>query len=371
MKKVLIYALLVLMTLTLVFSIWFYRTFMMLPEHHLSKKNTVTENIHNLDQWLLQLHEKGKFNGGVLVIDNNKTALKKTYGYTDFSETNKLTNNTAFRLASVSKQFTAAGIMLLVEEGKLSYNDALVKLIPELSYHNITVRHLLNNTSGIPDVYISLAEQHRAEVGRVLTIKKVIDLLKEHPLELGFRPGEKYEYSNTNYVILAAIIEYISQQTFEAYLKEKLFEPLNMDDSRVWNLLSTTPFPNKAKGFEKYMDHTSEVTPEFIDGVAGDGAVFVSLNDFEKWHRFWYSSNLIDSTHILQAFEKPILNNGEESDYGFGWIIQNEGHWHNGGWLAANTYIKRVPESGRCIVILDNSSNFMFFEIESIISAVF
>jgi len=315
------------------------------------------ERIAAVDRWIDELFEKFKFNGGVLVVRNGKVRLSKTCGFTDHIATQRLNEHSAFQLASVSKQFTAAGILRLAEMGLLELDDPVANHLDGFTFENVTVRHLLNHTSGIPDEYMKLAKLHRKSIGDVLTTTKVVELVK-HYSKAESAPGDLMEYSNTNYVLLAGIVETVSGVSFEKFMSEELFQPLGMNDTRVWNLLSGERSPNQASDFLQFGTKRLPHTIPWLDGVAGDGAVFCSLNDFVIWDQFWYGNPLVSDALLQEAFKCPKLNDGTKSDYGLGWGIEQKCHWHNGGWLGATTYIARYPESRCCVIVLDNSSNY-------------
>lgn len=314
------------------------------------------ERLAAVDRWLDEQFEKHKFNGGVLLIRDGQVLLSKTCGFTDHTATQRLNNHSAFRLASLSKQFTAAGILRLAEMGLLNLDDPITKHLDGFPSDKVTIRHLLNQTSGIPDVYMDLAEQHQKELGKILTISDVVELMKQYG-ELERQPGDAMEYSNTNYVLLAGIVESASGMNFEQFMQKELFKPLGMNDTRVWNLLSTERSSNQANDFDQIDEDRTPVETTWIDGVAGDGAVFSSLHDFVIWDEFWEGNPLISDELLREAVKRPKLNDGTKSDYGFGWIVERKRHWHNGAWLGANTYLVRYPESKCCLVVLDNSSN--------------
>lgn len=181
----------------------------------------------------------------------------------------------------------------------------------------ITVRHLLNQTSGIPDVYLSLAEQHRKELGDSLRITDVVDLIRRHP-PAAKSPGDKYLYSNTNYVLLAGVIESVSGMSYEDFMREELFEPLGMKHTRVWNRVSAKQeFPERAEDFQAFAGIRRPRPLTWIDSVAGDGAVFCSLQDFLIWDEFWNGNPLVSDRVLGEAFVRPKLNDGSLSDYGF------------------------------------------------------
>ncbi len=362
--KVVLYIILGIVLVVIGFFIWFFIFFLQVPELNIPKNSSEKEKIALIDNWLEKLHSERKFNGGILITKDGKPTLKKTYGYTNLKKTERLNNNSSFRLASISKQFTASGIMLLKEKELIDYDDLVSKYISSFPYKNVTIRNLLNQTSGIPDSYSDLAEKAKDEIG-TLTNEKAIKLIIENKPLANFEPNDKYEYSNTNYIILARIIEVVSSQSFENFMKDNIFIPLEMNNTRVWNLISEEKtFKGKTDGFEDLAGEIREIKPTFIDGVAGDGGVFSSLTDFLIWDKFWYENKLISNDNLKEAFKKPTLNNGEKSNYGFGWVIINEDVvMHNGAWLAANTYFVRNTKKKTSFVLLDNSSNLFFDKI--------
>lgn len=362
--KVVLYIILGIVVLVIGFFIWFFVFFLQVPELNIPKDTSEKEKIVLIDNWLEKLNSEKKFNGGILITKNGEPTLAKTYGFTNSEKTEKLNNNSSFRLASISKQFTAGGIMLLKEHGKIEYDDLVSKYISNFPYNNVTIRNLLNQTSGIPDSYLDLAEKVKDKIG-ILTNEKAIKLILETKPKANFKPNEKYEYSNTNYITLARIIELTSNQSFENFMKDNIFIPLEMNDTRVWNLISEDKsFIGKTDGFEDLAGEVREIKPTFIDGVSGDGAVFSSINDFVIWDKFWYENKLISSENLKEAFKRPTLNNGEKSNYGFGWVIINEDVvMHNGAWLASNTYFVRNIKKRTSYVLLDNSSNLFFDKI--------
>ena len=222
-----------------------------IPELVTTAPITEAEGKKEVDAWLTTLKSEGKFNGGVLMVKDGVPIFMDTYGYTDHTRTQQLTTQSSFRLASVSKQFTAFGIMLLENKGLLDYDTPVTTYIPEFLYPRVTVRHLLNMTSGIPDGYLQLAEKYKSTLGDELSIQEAVQLLCDYPSKAA-PPNSWFKYSNSNYILLAGIVENVSGQSFETYMQEAIFNPLDMQNARVWNLLSKDKtFPNKTLGFEK------------------------------------------------------------------------------------------------------------------------
>jgi CubicO group peptidase (beta-lactamase class C family) len=329
------------------------------PSLNFSEEETLTEKITKADSWIQQLHDEKKFNGGVLLIQNDSILLKNMYGFTDHTLSEKLNSQSAFRLASVSKQFTAVGIMLLKEQGKLDFDDGITQYLSELPYQNVSIRNLLNHTSGIPDAYMDFPKNYRDEIGSELSILEVVELLAKSDMPLQEEPNTTFRYNNTGYVLLAAIIERVSNVSFEEFMQKELFDPLEMKDSRVWNLVTTNPdFNNKTSSFQYSGEATKELKPGVLDGLSGDGGVFVSLDDFVLWNQFWNDNDLLSRETMEEAFVKPKLSNGKESNYAFGWVVLDDGKvWHNGSWLGARTLIVRNKNPHYTMVVLDNLSS--------------
>ena len=328
-----------------------------LPPLQVSASNSGQTKAEVIDQWLEKLNSLSKFNGAILILKKDQVLLQQAYGYGDVNKKKKLTAHTPFRLASVSKQFTAVGILTLVQNGEIRLDDPLKKYIEDFPYPKVTVRQLLNQTSGIPDDYMELAKEHRSEVNSPLCNQDVLQLFCKYKPELDHKAGAEYEYSNTDYVLLAALIEKVSTYSFEEYMTKAVFTPMGMKSSRVWNLNSMDDFTSRAHDLDLSDEHDwEEEHSSWIDGVAGDGAVFSSLEDFIIWDKLWNGNSLINAELVEEAFAKSTLNDGSKSNYGFGWVIEENYKWHNGSWLGARTYYAR-QNKGLSFVILDNSSN--------------
>lgn len=366
--KVLLLITLGIIAIIVIFLIWFLGFYLKVPKLKLDSQLEREDRIQLIDHWFEALQRERKFNGAVLMTKDGKALLCKAYGYADHKLEVPLNEHSSFQLASVSKQFTAAGIMLLKERGKLAYDELVSKYISNFPYPNVSIRHLLNQTSGIPDVYMKLAYKHKKTIP-VLSNQIAIDLLIKENKTARSEPNSKFEYSNTNYVILARIIELVTGLTFEDYMQKEIFEPMGMLNTRVWSLQSVdTSFKNKTEDLEMGRNKAIELKPSFVDGVAGDGAVYSSVADMVIWDGFWHANPLISPENLQEAFLTPVLKNGKTAEYGFGWMITPFGMWHNGSWLGARTFIVRNTKLKTCMVILDNSSNVFFDKIIAALS---
>ena len=338
--------------------------------------------IEKIDQWLENLSLKKKFNGAILVAINGKTVLMKTYGFSDFERTKQLTSKSSFRLASVSKQFTAMAIMILKEQGKLHFDDPVKNYLNKFPYADVTIRHFLTHTSGVPDYenlvlqldnksstkYFYRTGQSKENITYegepslykehhyILSMEDVLKLVIENREKRKFMAGEKFKYSNTGYVLLALIVEKISGQTFESFMDQEIFIPLSMKNSSVWNLNTMVgKLEDRVQGTNN--NNLNDFT--WMDGVAGDGAVFMCIEDFIKWDRSLANYNVVSDTTFQEAVTPFVTSTGDTSYYGFGWSLsENSSDMdHAGEWVGALTYIYRNPENGLLFVLLDSSTN--------------
>jgi len=330
------------------------------------------------DQLMQRVYKQGQFNGNILILKDGKIVYKNAMGIGNIDPIDSLDLNSRFRLASVSKQFTAAGIMKLAENGELNYNQDLRDFIPELPYDDISIRHLLNHTSGIPDYERLLNKNWKPELNyndpkRIISGNNDIinSLVEMHP-PIRFEPGEKYEYSNTGYVLLASIIERVSGQTFAEYLNEQIFDPAGMKNTCVYKyiLADSLSIPNRVYGYKKSLNGRENLSTDYhyINPVQGDGGVYSTVDDMLKWDKVLYSDKILSDASKKEAFSPAILNNGDTSWYGFGWGIKtslqgNKVVDHSGGWVGFRTYFYRELENNNCIIILTNHSSRYMWDI--------
>jgi len=324
-----------------------------------------------LDSLLSNLYNNKEFNGNILASENDTIIFKKSYGYADINSKRKLNTETIFELASVTKQFTAMGIYLLNKEGKLSLSDTISKYIPELSeYKGITIKNLLTHTGGLPD-YISLTGKYW-DNSKIITNDYVLNLFKEKHPKIRFKPNEKWEYSNTGYLILASIIERVSGMTYENYLKKMIFKPLKMKNTFVYQRrYNPKKVDNYANGYIFSDSLKKMVTPDelgkdhyvvALDGVVGDGMVNTTLVDLYKWDKALLGNSFINEKDKKQIFSSYKTNNEKETDYGFGWRIDSTKNYgkiinHSGGWGGYVTFNEIHLDNDKILIILQNIDN--------------
>lgn len=328
------------------------------------------EKSKQLDTLYSELFDAGKFHGNVLVAEQGQIIYQNSFGLANEEDSTSLTLESVFELASVSKQFTAMGIVQLQQEGKLAYEDDFTVYIPELAaYEGITIRHLLTHTSGLPD-YMELAEDHWDKT-KIATNEDITKLFQDNHPEIAFKPNESWEYSNTGYLLLGTIIERVSGKAFGEYLKEKIFDPLGMDNTLVYRRrYAPQKIENYAEGYI-YSDMLQrKILPDvmgkgfyvvYLDGIVGDGMVNSNLHDLLRWDRALYDNTLVSVQEKELIFSSYQTSDSAETDYGYGWMIEESDKYqsivhHSGGWAGYRTYIERHLDNDKTIIILQNYS---------------
>jgi CubicO group peptidase (beta-lactamase class C family) len=325
------------------------------------------ERIKRIDSLLSSLYSQEKINGNFLVAENGKVIYSRSFGIANESTKEKLNENSIFNLASVSKQFTAMAIMILKEKGKLNLDDEIKKYIPELSiYSGVTIRHLLNHTSGLPD-YSKLLDSLWDKT-KIANNKNLVALFSKHKPTILFKPNAKYIYSNTGYAMLALVIEKASGYSYSDYLNKTIFKPLKMKNTFVYTArLTPKHISNLATGYmpdslNKYVIPDSINETKFVyycDGIVGQGRVHSTTLDLLKWDRALYTNKLLSKEGIKEIFEVATLEDKSKTKYGFGWIINENADFgkttsHDGSWPGYKTHIDRYIDNDKTIIILQN-----------------
>jgi CubicO group peptidase (beta-lactamase class C family) len=315
---------------------------------------------------LFALHPE--FSGVALIAENGKPVFHKAFGYRDVES--KILNDTTtlFELASVSKAFTSMIILMLKEEGLLNCDDPLDKFLPGLPYANITIRHLLTHTSGLPD-YQAVMDQHWDKT-KAAGNEDIIEYLKLYHPDRRFAPGEKYEYSNTGYVLLGSIAEKASGKDFIAMCRDRIFSPLGMQATNIRSLQEKAGITNFSRGYifvaekNRYISADSFPSSNYIVWLGnrrGPGRVSSTTSDMLKWDRALYGSTLVSKETLKEAFSPSPLNSDTLSNYGFGWMISKHPNlgakiWHTGSNPGYATLFVRFIDADKTIIILSNNA---------------
>ena len=311
--------------------------------------------IQTVDSVLTKLYDQQLFNGTILIAEKGKVLYKKAFGIAGANE-KPLTTSSAFNLASVSKQFFAMMTMILKEQGKLQYDDPVQKYLPSFPYSNITLRNLMNHTSGLPE-YFDVAERYRSLLD-TLTNASMLALLADKKPALVFTPGEKWKYCNTNYTTLASVIAKVSGISCDSFFAEKIVKPLGLKNTYIYNLTMKSYPASRVFGFHYAKGKPVADDLLWLDGIVGDGNVYSTVEDLYKWDQALYTEKLVKQSTFKEAITPGKLNDGSFTSYGFGWFIGKEnGEFdHTGGWVGFRTYIDRLTVTNQTYILLDNAT---------------
>lgn len=313
------------------------------------------------------------FSGVVMWAKNGNVWEREVSGMRDFAKAIPLKEDDIFELASVSKQFTAMIIMMLKEKGMLQYDDRVDQYL-SIPYRGITIRHLLTHTSGLPD-YQEIMDRYW-DKNKVAGNNDILSYLNQYAPPMLFTPGEKYAYSNTGYVLLASIAEKVSGKDFIALCRTWIFHPLNMTDTDIRNAEEKRKMERFAKGHrwvasqKRYLHADSFPASNYtiwLGNRKGPGRISATAADLLKWDQALYTEKLVSKATLAEAFRPMILNNGEESPYGFGWDISTHATLgkivgHNGDNPGYKTQILRCITQNITIVLLCNNAAENFEE---------
>lgn len=289
----------------------------------------------------------------LMVIRDGQPVKTAAYGYANLELKVPATPETVFEIGSLTKQFTAAGILLLAQQGKLSIEDKLVKHLPEIpsAWTNVTLRHLLTHTSGIKS-YTGL---DGFELTKHQTRAQFIQKLAAQPMD--FSPGDKYNYCNSGYSLLGYVIEVVSGMSYWEFLSERIFRPLGMNattDRNPRQIIS-----NRASGYEQTTDHVHINRDYDLTDVFAAGAIVSTVGDLAKWNAALDTDKLLTPASKEMWWTPGKLNDGKVLDYGFGWRIgTQDGHRtirHSGSTSGFSATLQRYPEYKFAVILLTNT----------------
>jgi CubicO group peptidase (beta-lactamase class C family) len=291
----------------------------------------------------------------VIVIKEGKALIAKGYGLADLEKKIPCTTNTNFRLASVTKQFTAMAVLILAEQGKLSLQDRLPKFFPEFPAWGeaISLHHLLTHTSGLLDY-----EDHIPDATTIPLSDRDVLLILRQQSKTDFPPGAQFHYSNSAYALLALIVENVCGKTFPAFLKDKIFNPLGMTNSIAY-VPGLSCVLNRAYGYLNGAGSWELSDQSVTSAVLGDGGIYSSVVDLFKWDQALYTEKLISRKMLDDAFTPHSSQSDfQGSGYGYGWYVGNlrdtKRIWHYGSTCGFSTRIERFPARKLSLIVLSN-----------------
>jgi len=326
-----------------------------------------------IDEIFARIESTGAPGAAVVVLENGRVVFERGYGVSDLRSFRKIDARTNFRLASCTKQFTAMATMLLVHDGKLHYEDRLSDVFPDSPDYgkSITIRNLLNHTSGLldyEDLMVKPAADAPSETVPQIKDAGVLELLKQQRTTR-FPPSTKWDYSNSGYAVLAMVVGKVSGQPFGDFLHDRIFAPLKMDATVAYEKGKNT-VSNRAYGHTYESGAWREMDQSATSAVLGDGGVYSSLGDLAKWDRALAHHTLLSETEMrpaitpVKVFDGSVQEpDGNSAAYGFGWFLNSyKNHprmWHYGETVGFRTTIQRLVDDKLTIIVLCNRDDLV------------
>jgi len=300
------------------------------------------------------------FNGAILIAKDSTVLYEQYKGFADLRKRDSILPSTPFHIASTSKTFTAMAVLQLVQDGSINLDDSLEKFFPGFPYTGVTIKTLLTHRSGIPN-YLYVLENKGWNGSHKISNQEVLQALIDLKPAKEFKPDTRFSYCNTNYVLLALVLESVTGKPYPVYMKEKLFDPLGLEHTYVFTSdkegLVTPSF--RANGRYWQLD--------FSDNTYGDKNIYTTPSDLLKWNLAVNEGRvigkaLLDSAYLPYSNERPSVHN-----YGLGWRMLNLKNgkkiiYHNGRWHGSNSAFAYLPEEKVTIIIIGNKYNSNIYQ---------
>ncbi len=313
-----------------------------------------------------KLFGNGRLNGSLLVAKNGEIIYEQYSGFRNpRAHKDSITPNTPFHLASVSKTITAMAVLKLAEDGLIALEDSLPAYFPNFPSRGVTIKTLLNHRSGLPN-YVHYMDRLGWDKKRTITNQDVLDFIiaRHKDIDIG-TPDRRFSYSNTNYALLALLIEKVTGQTYAQYLQSNFFQPLGMKDSYVYTLADS------ARSLPSYFNNGRQYAFDFLDLVYGDKNIYSTVRDLLKFDQAlntatFFSKKMIDSAYTPYSFEKPGTHN-----YGLGWrmLLLKNGKkvvYHNGWWHGNRTAFYRLVDENVAIIAFCNNDSKLIYRTKDL-----
>jgi CubicO group peptidase (beta-lactamase class C family) len=329
--------------------------FILLVPHVEASKMSTAGMAKEIDRFLKKNFKSGEPGVAVLAVLNHKVVLRKGYGMGDLEHGVSLSPKHVFRIGSITKQFTAAAIMMLVDEGKLKVSDPLTKYLEDYPTHGytITIEHLLNHTSGIKS-YTSMPSFWQDKTRLDMSVEQLIDCFKKEPMD--FPPGERYLYNNSGYILLGAIIEKVSGKSYPEFIQERIFKPLGMKNSYYGSHL--TIIPNRASGYQKSKQGFTHCDFLSMKLPYAAGSLLSTVDDLYAWNQALLSGKVVSKKSFQKMITPTQLLSGKTRNYGYGLSVAEffgvQSIDHGGGIHGFSTFALQIPEKKIFVAVLNN-----------------
>lgn len=305
---------------------------------------------------------KDDLSGGFLVAKNGRVLFETYGGYSNYATKEAITKNTPMHLASVSKVLTAALVLKLIDLNKLGLDQRVQTILPEFPYPEITIKMLLNHRSGLPN-YAYFADHQEYWDRSMMTNQDVLNLLAKFKFELYFKPNKKFGYCNTNYAILALVIEKVTKMNYRDAMKKAIFEPLDMKDTFVFDYQR-----DKDSVSQSYKGGWVRYEFDFLDNVYGDKNIYSTPRDLLKFDLATYSSKFLNPKLVKQVFQGYSYESKGEKNYGLGirlheWATGEKLFYHNGWWHGSTTSYVTLKGDTVSLIALSNKFSYKPYKI--------
>lgn len=326
------------------------------PEYLSSKKQS-------LDQFFNKNWPNNSLNGGFLVAKNGQIIYEKYDGEANFSTHEQIDQNTPIHIASVSKVLTATAILRLVDREKLNLEDKVNKILPTFPYDEITIKMLLNHRSGLPN-YAYFADDTKVWArSKMLHNQDILDLLAKHKFGLYFKPDRKFGYCNTNYAILALVIEKITEKNYRTAMKEMIFEPLGMKNTYIFDYEK-----DKETSSQSYKGNKVLYENNHLDDIYGDKNIYSTPRDLLKFDMATYSKDFLNPVLVGEAFKGYSYEHKGTKNYGLGirmleWETGEQLFYHNGWWHGNTSSYVKLKTDTVAIFALSNKYTLKTYKV--------
>lgn len=313
------------------------------------------------------------FNGNVLIVQKGQILYQNSFGFAHLKEKDSLSSQSRFQLASLSKPFTAVAILKLVQEGKVSLDDSVQRFFPDFPYHGVKIDMLLSHRSGLPNYIYSFPDsiRHGKKYPDNLTVMDWYARVLPTPTPYN-RPGRSFNYCNTNYCVLAAIVEKVTGEAFGNYLHNTIFAPLGMTNSFLVTDTSAAATKFRTIGHQ----YGRKVDKDYYDDVVGDKGLFSTTLDIYRFYNGLTKGLLLDKKLLSEAFKPRSFEREGIRNYGYGFRMHiNHDHstrflYHGGWWKGYNTMLWVCPEDEAVIIVLGNSYNRSTYDLKELLQVI-
>ena len=314
-----------------------------------------------------------QFNGNILFAENGNIITQKSYGYSNFRKKELLNKRHSFQLASVSKPFTSIAILQLIEKNKINLKDTIQEFFPKFPYDGITIHQLLSHRSGMSQYthFCDAPDSIWPDKSITINNKDVIDIITKIIPLINYKPNHKYYYCNTNYLLLASIVEKVSGLNFKNYVKKYIFNPSGMFSSTIYDRTNFEELVSPAQGYENKIPWEDV----YLNGVVGDKGVYSTTEDLLKFDRALEKNIFISDSLKKLAFSKMNLDRKGNKNYGYGFRLKENKKYgkivyHTGWWKGFRSYFIKILDKNQTIIVLNNVKRGRFLNIDKLIDLI-